>query len=561
MDLLGNNTAMTVSDTTAASIEGASKTTGILATAFDSATSNTGSINGLIIHSSIVTTPLFYDTDKLSATEVETAQLQSGIISSDFVTSMTASLFAENSSASTDFMNNKTSVTVSDTHAESFEGASTTAGILATAYGATKSNTVSINGGISLNYTVTTPLFYTTDQLSDMEVETSGLQSSIISSDLDTSIPTLNIAEESIASTDIISIETVVTVSDTTAASFEYVATTVDILSTSFDSTLEPSHTFQSTNVPVMTSFEANDIHVDTKSYMSSSALFYLSTDIPGLSSESDYGINVTSVNTYIPSMVIVVSASADTSSLTSNNLSLMGYQATMNTTEVIPLSSKMLSVTSLSPSFVLQSSVFSQSTVRLQSILGPSSPELTSSTVQDIQSVSSSINIYPTTPDGNGNNEKATSQIQSALSSPELIASSVQYPQSVSSSIGTYPTTPNGNNEQTTSPIQSTCSENFIIISASVAGVIIIVVGSLMILYWLNKLPGQHQHKTNELHREKPDNISWSTFSPNNYMHNESYSGPVYQYRNIPLRLTSRYNVPYSYDHHMDYQNNWNNI
>jgi hypothetical protein len=548
MDLLGNNTAMTVSDTTAASIEGASKTTGILATAFDSATSNTGSINGLIIHSSIVTTPLFYDTDKLSATEVETAQLQSGIISSDFVTSMAASLFAENSSASTDFMNNKTSVTVSDTHAESFEGASTTADILTTEYGATKSNTVSINGRISLNYTVTTPLFYTTDHLSDMEVEASVLQSSFISSDLDTSMSTLNIAEES-------------TVSDITAASFEYVATTVDILSTSFDSTLEPSPTYQSTNVPVMTSFETNDIHIDTKYYISSSALFYLRTDIPGLSSDSDYDINVTSVNTYIPSMVIVVSASADISSLTSNNLSIMGYQATMNTTEVIPLSSKMLSVTSLSPSFVLQSSVFSQSTVRLQSILGPSSPELTSSTVQDIQSVSSSINIYPTTPDGNGNNEKGTSQIQSALSSPELIASSVQYPQSVSSSIGTYPTTPNGNNEQTTSPIQSTCSENFIIISASVAGVIIIVVGSLMILYWLNKLPGQHQHKTNELHREKPDNISWSTFSPNNYMHNESYSGPVYQYRNIPLRLTSRYNVPYSYDHHMDYQNNWNNI
>jgi hypothetical protein len=76
---------------------------------------------------------------------------------------------------------------------------------------------------------------------------------------LDTSIPTLNIAEESIASTNIISIETVVTVSDTTAASFEYVATTVDILSTSFDSTLEPSHTYQSTNVPVMTAFETND--------------------------------------------------------------------------------------------------------------------------------------------------------------------------------------------------------------------------------------------------------------------------------------------------------------
>jgi hypothetical protein len=206
MDLLSNNTTVTVSDTTAAAIEGASKTTGILATAFDSAISNTGTINSLIIHSSIVTAPLFYATDKLSATEVETAQLQSGIISSDFVTFMAASSFAKYSSVSTDFMNNKTSVTVSDTTAESFEGASTTAGNLATEYGSTKSNTVSINGGISLNYTVATPLFYTTDQLSDMEVEASVLQSSFISSDLDTSIPTFNIAEESIASTDIIRI-------------------------------------------------------------------------------------------------------------------------------------------------------------------------------------------------------------------------------------------------------------------------------------------------------------------------------------------------------------------
>ena len=132
MDLMSNNTAITVSDTTAASIEDASTTTGILATAFDSATSNSGSINNLIIHSSIVTTPLFYTTDKLSAAAVETDQLQSGIISSDFVTSMTASSFAENSSVSTDFMTNKTSVTVSDTNAELFEGASTTAGILTT---------------------------------------------------------------------------------------------------------------------------------------------------------------------------------------------------------------------------------------------------------------------------------------------------------------------------------------------------------------------------------------------------------------------------------------------
>jgi hypothetical protein len=46
------------------------------------------------------------------------------------------------------------------------------------------------------------------------------------------------------------------------------------------------------------------------------------------------------------------------------------------------------------------------------------------------------------------------------------------------------------------TTPIQSAFSENFIIISASVAGVITTVVGSLMVLYWLNKLPGQQRHK-----------------------------------------------------------------
>ena len=266
-----------------------------------------------------------------------------------------------------------------------------------------------------------------------------------------------------------------------------------------------------------MTSIETNDIHLDTKSYMSSSALFYLSTDIPGMSSESDYDINVTSVNTYVHSTVMVVSASTDTSPLTPSNLSIMGSQTTMNTTESMTLKFNMLSITSLSQSFVLQLSVFSQSTVRPQSIFDPSSSDLISSSVQDLQSVSSSIH--------------------------------------------TYLTTPNGNNEQVTTPIQSAFSETFIIISASVPGVIIIVFGSLMVLYWLNKLPGQQRHKSNELHRDKPDNISWSSLSSNNYMHNESYSGPVYQYSNIPLRLTSRYNMPYAYDHNIDYQNNWNNI
>jgi hypothetical protein len=255
----------------------------------------------------------------------------------------------------------------------------------------------------------------------------------------------------------------------------------------------------------------------------------------------------------------MVVSASTDTSPLTPGYLSIMGSQTTINTTEAMTLSSDMLLITSLSPSFVLQSSDFSQSTVRLQSIVGPSSPEVTSSTVQDIQSVSSSISTHPTTP--NGNSEKATSQIQSAFSSPQLISSSAQVLRSVSSGIDTYRTTPNGNNEQVATPNQSAFFENFIIISASVAGVIIIVFGSLMVLYWLNKLPGQQRHKSNELHSDKPDNISWRLLSLNNYMYNESYSGPVYQYSNIPLRLTSRYSLPFSYDHHINYQNNWNNI
>ena len=260
-----------------------------------------------------------------------------------------------------------------------------------------------------------------------------------------------------------------------------FVTTTADILSTSFDFSLELSRTFQSTNVPVMTSIETNDIHLDTNSYMSSSVLFYLSTDIPGMSSESDYAINVTSVNTYIPSTVMVVSASTDTSPLTPSNLSIMGSQTTMNTTEAMTLSYNMLSITSLSPSFVLQSFVFSQSTVRLQSILDPSSSDLISSSVQDLRSVSSSISTHPTTP--NGNSEKATSQIKSAFSSPELLSISAQDLQSFSSSIDTYLTTSNGNNEQVTTPIQSAFSENLIIISASVAGVIIIVFGSLIVL------------------------------------------------------------------------------
>jgi hypothetical protein len=454
-------------------------------------------------------------------------------------------------------MNKQTAVIVSDTTTESFEGVSTTDGILTTEYDSTKSNTVSINSVLSLNYAVTTALFYTTDILPATEVETPVLQSSFISADTGTSMPSLNIAEESRAATDIKSIETVVTVSDTIAVSF--VTTTADISSTSSHFTLELSRTFQSTNVPVMTSIKTNDIHLDTNSYMSSSALFYLSTDIPGMSSESDNDTNVISVNTYIPSTVLVVSTSADTSPLTPNNLSKMSSQTTMNTTEYMTLKSNMVSITSLSSGFVLQLSVFSLSTVRPQSILDPSLSNLISSSVQDLRGVSSSISTHPTTP--NGNYEKAISQIQSAFSSPELISSRVQDLQSVSSSIDTYLTTPNGNNDQVTKPIQSAFSENFIIISASVVGVIIIVFGSLMVLYWLNKLPGQQRHKSNELHREKPDNVSWSSFSPNNYMHNESYSGPFYQYRNIPLRLTSRYNLPYSYDHHMNYQNNWNNI
>jgi hypothetical protein len=179
---------------------------------------------------------------------------------------MATSSFADNSSVPTDFINNTTTVIVSDTATESFEGVSTTDDILTTEYDATKSNTVYINSLLSLNYIVTTPLFYTTDLSPATEVETPVLQYSFISADTGTSMPSLNIAEESRALTDIISIETLVTISDTTAVSF--VTTTADISSTSFDFTLELSRTFQSTNVPVMTSFETNDIHLDTNSYV-----------------------------------------------------------------------------------------------------------------------------------------------------------------------------------------------------------------------------------------------------------------------------------------------------
>jgi hypothetical protein len=50
IDLLSNNTAMTVSDTNAAALDDALTTTSILTNAFDSATSNIGSINSLITH-------------------------------------------------------------------------------------------------------------------------------------------------------------------------------------------------------------------------------------------------------------------------------------------------------------------------------------------------------------------------------------------------------------------------------------------------------------------------------------------------------------------------------
>jgi hypothetical protein len=53
---------------------------------------------------------LFYTTYTFSATEVETVLLHSGIISSDFVTSMPASLLAKNSSVSMDLMSNNTTL-------------------------------------------------------------------------------------------------------------------------------------------------------------------------------------------------------------------------------------------------------------------------------------------------------------------------------------------------------------------------------------------------------------------------------------------------------------------
>jgi hypothetical protein len=94
MNLMSNNTVVTVSDKTAGSFDSASTTAGILTTAFDSATSNIGSISSLLTHSTIAATPSFDTTAKLSSTEVETALLHCGIISSDFVTSMQVSLLA-----------------------------------------------------------------------------------------------------------------------------------------------------------------------------------------------------------------------------------------------------------------------------------------------------------------------------------------------------------------------------------------------------------------------------------------------------------------------------------
>jgi hypothetical protein len=187
MVVMSNNTAVRVSDKTAGSFESASITAGISTTAFDSATSNIGYINSLITHSSIVTTPLFYTTDTFSATEVETVLLHSGIISSDFVTSMPASLLAKNSSVSMDLMSNNTTVTVGDTTAASTEDASTTTAILKTTFDSATSNTASIDSLIIHSSIATTPLFYATDKLSATEVETAQLQSGIISSDFATS--------------------------------------------------------------------------------------------------------------------------------------------------------------------------------------------------------------------------------------------------------------------------------------------------------------------------------------------------------------------------------------
>jgi hypothetical protein len=89
-------------------------------------------------------------------------------------------------------------------------------------YGATISNAFSFNKVISLISIVTPPLSYTTDRFSATKVETPVLQAGVISSDFNPSIPTLNIAEESRASTDIISIGTVVTASDTTADIYQH---------------------------------------------------------------------------------------------------------------------------------------------------------------------------------------------------------------------------------------------------------------------------------------------------------------------------------------------------
>jgi hypothetical protein len=228
VDLMSNNTAVTVSDKTAGSFESASITAGISTTAFDSATINIGFINSLLTHSSIVTTPLFYKTDTFSTTEVETALLHCGIISSDFVISMPASLLAKNSSVSLDLMSNNTTVKVDDTTTASTEDASTTTAT---------SNTASIDSLIIHSSIATTPLFYATDKLSATEVETAQLQSGIISSDFSTSVTASLFAENSSIPTDFMNNKTAVNVSDTTTESFEGVSKRYSILTTKYDST------------------------------------------------------------------------------------------------------------------------------------------------------------------------------------------------------------------------------------------------------------------------------------------------------------------------------------
>ena len=138
-------TISTVSDNITVLVEALTTTCDVSLTTYKATRTLTESVNTVIYDSSFVANTELYTSYNWSTTGVETHVPQSSFISSDLDNSMQASLLTTNSSVSMDLLSNNTAVTVSDTTAASIEGASTTTGILATAFDSATSNTGSIN--------------------------------------------------------------------------------------------------------------------------------------------------------------------------------------------------------------------------------------------------------------------------------------------------------------------------------------------------------------------------------------------------------------------------------